>query len=365
MLRKLGSSSLQKGIGKTETEKEKVNRHGLRVKYTFESFVVGKGNELAKAAATAVVEKPGMVYNPLFIYGGVGLGKTHLMQSIGNSVIEKHPEKKVIYVTCEKFTNDFIRSVRGGNIEEFKNNYRTVDLLLIDDIQFIAGKEGTQEEFFHTFNALHQEDKQIVVTSDRPPKAIPALENRLTSRFEWGMIVDVGSPDLETRNAILEAKCLEKKYELDPQIIQLIAKSIQNNVRELEGALNKVIAYHQLNNTQPTGESVKSLLSSLSASPKKGALTPKQIISTVSEYYDIKTEDLTGGCRKKALVTPRQIIMYLMREELRSSYPAIGHELGGRDHTTAMHAYTKITKEVDDDERTRQDINLIRQKLYA
>jgi chromosomal replication initiator protein len=345
--------------------KEEKNGFGLNDRYTFDSFIVGKGNELAHAACQAVAQKPGEVYNPLFIYGGVGLGKTHLMQAIGHEAHKNFPKRKVIYVTCEKFTNEFIRSISQGNAEKFKEAYRSADVLLIDDIQFLAGKEGTQEEFFHTFNALHQHNKQIVISSDRPPKAIPALENRLVSRFEWGMIADIAQPDFETRVAILNAKCKEKDYPLSPEIVTLVANSVQSNVRELEGALNRIIAFHHLNNTTPSVNSVKSILSSTSHYQKRdGAITIKQIISLVADFYEIKIDGLMGNSRKKELVVPRQITMYLMREEGKCSYPTIGQELGNRDHTTAMHACEKIRRAVEEDEKIRQDINLIRQRLY-
>lgn len=340
------------------------SKNGLNPRYTFEAFVVGKGNELAKAASLAVSEKSGTVYNPLFLYGGVGLGKTHLMQAIGNHINTIFPQKKVVYITCEKFTNHFIQAVTRGEGERFKQLYRSVDVLLIDDIQFLAGKEGTQEEFFHTFNALHQNNKQIVITSDRPPKALPALEHRLISRFEWGMIADIAQPDLETRIAILKNKAQEKSYELDERIFHSIATQVQSNVRELEGALNRIIAYHELNNVEPSVESTKEILSSLTAQPKRRALTTKQLLNTVAEFFDISLVDLLGESRKRELVIPRQISMYLLREEIRCSYPSIGQELGGRDHTTAMHAYTKIAQELETNEKIRQDINLLRQRLY-
>ncbi|MFA5070267.1 MAG: chromosomal replication initiator protein DnaA [Patescibacteria group bacterium] len=345
-------------------EREYLEKFHLNPRYTFASFIVGKGNELAQAACTAVAEKPGLVYNPLFLYGGVGLGKTHLMQAIGNLIIEKHPEKKVIYVTCEKFTNEFIQSVSKGNAEDFKNTYRSADVLLIDDIQFLASKERTQEEFFHTFNTLHQSNKQIVVTSDRPPKSIPALEQRLVSRFEWGMIADIGQPDLETRIAILSQKCKEKNYKLSPEILNYVASNVQSNVRELEGALNRIMAWQDLSKNEPTLDSVKKLLTSVKPLPQRGGLTTKQIINTVSSFFDTKLEDLLGNSRKKELVLPRQVAMYLMREELKASFPNIGQELGARDHTTAMHACSKIAKEVENDGKLKQDIVLIRQRLY-
>ncbi|HJV32594.1 MAG TPA: chromosomal replication initiator protein DnaA [Patescibacteria group bacterium] len=337
----------------------------LNPRYTFENFIVGKTNELAHAAALAVTEKPGR-YNPLFVYGGVGLGKTHLLQAIGHKMIEMNPRTKVLYVTCERFTNEFIHAVRNGRGKEFKDTYRSLDLLLIDDIQFITGKEGTQEEFFHTFNTLHQSNKQIVLSSDRPPKAIQGIEQRLVSRFEWGMMVDISAPDLETRVAILESKCKEKHYELSREILSYVASSVQSNVRELEGTLNKIIAYHQFKNIKPSMESIRELVSSInSAAGSKKNLTPKDLLDTVAGYYDIALPDLLGKCREKRLSFPRQIIMYLMREELNSSYPAIGKMIGGRDHTTAIHAYTKIQNDLQEDEKLRHDLNLIRQRLYS
>ncbi len=336
----------------------------LNPKYTFETFVVGKGNELAHAAAIAVAENPGTKYNPLFIYGGVGLGKTHVLQAIGNEVIRRNPSMKVLYVTCEKFTNEFIHAVKNGRGKEFKDTYRTVDVLLIDDIQFLTGRDGTQEEFFHTFNTLHENNKQVVLTSDRPPKQIPALEHRLVSRFEWGMTADISSPDFETRIAILETKCKERNYNVDQDIVRYIATVVQSNVRELEGALNKVIAFHQFKNVKPTLESTKSLLASFSANQSKKSVTPKHILNTVAQYFDVSVADMLGACREKRLAFPRQIIMYLMREEISASYPSIGNEIGGRDHTTAMHAYDKIRRELEDNAKLRQDIDLIKQRIY-
>lgn len=341
-----------------------INKFGLNPRYTFANFVIGKGNELAHATSLAVTQKPGEVYNPLFIYGGVGLGKTHLMQAIGNQAVKEMPEKKILYVSCEKFTNDFIKSISTNQTDRFKDAYRSVDILLIDDIHFLAGKEGIQEAFFHTFNDLHQANKQIVITSDRPPKAIPALEDRLVSRFEWGMIADISIPDLETRTAILRSKMAEKNYKLSDEVINYLATSIQNNIRELEGALNKIVAYHQLNGDPPALENVKKILSAISATQNRKSITPKQIISVVAEFYDLKIENLLGSCRKKNLAGPRQIIMYLMREELKCSYPTIGQEVGNRDHTTAMHAYLKITQALEADEKINKDTRLIKERLY-
>ncbi|MCR4311994.1 MAG: chromosomal replication initiator protein DnaA, partial [Candidatus Uhrbacteria bacterium] len=333
--------------------------------YTFNTFVVGKQNELAHAAAQAVANQPGGTYNPLFIYGGVGLGKTHLLHGIANEIRRRNGNVRILYVTCERFTNDFINAIRSGKGKEFKDRYRNVDLLLIDDIQFITGKEGTQEEFFHTFNALHQENKQIVVCSDRPPRSIAGLEKRLQSRLEWGMLVDVGTPDLETRIAILQRKCMEKNFSLDRDILHYVASTIYSNVRELEGALNKIIAVHQFRGMQPTLEGVKPIVASFESENVRKTVTPRQLITVVSEYFDITIEDILGKSREKKLAFPRQIIMYLLREEMKNSYPAIGTELGGRDHTTAMHAYTKIAELLIADEKLQKDLELIKQKLYT
>ncbi len=337
---------------------------GLNQRYTFGNFIVGKGNELAHAAAQAVVTKPGTTYNPLFIYGGAGLGKTHLLQAIGQATLEKTSNCRVLYVTCERFVNDYIHAVRSGRGKEFKETYRTVDLLLVDDIQFITGKEGSQEEFFHTFNTLHQTNKQIVISSDRPPRAIATLEHRLLTRFEWGMMADISSPDLETRVAILETKCRERNFDLSREILLFLANVIQSNVRELEGALTKIIAVHQFKNLAPSLETIKPILTGFGQSGTRGSLSPRQVISIVAQYFDVPTDDLLGKSREKRLAFPRQIVMYLMREELKSSYPAIGHELGGRDHTTAMHAYDKISRELEANERFRQDFENLRQRLF-
>ncbi len=346
-------------------QKSTLSLFGLNPKYTFDTFIVGKGNELAHAAAHAVADRPGEAYNPLYIYGGVGLGKTHLIQAIGHAMIAQNPQTKIIYGSSEKFTNEFVSSVKEGRAKEFKDRYRTADLLLIDDIQFIGGKEQTQEEFFHTFNELHQQGKQVVLTSDRPPKQIPALEDRLRSRFEWGMTADISAPDLETRVAILESKAQEKKYHLSPQMFQMIATTIQSNIRELEGALNRVIAFHQLKGMEPTKESVKSILASFEAQSMKKSLTPKELIAEIAKFYDISIEDILGKSREKKLAFPRQIIMFLLREELKMSYPAIGDELGGRDHTTAMHAHSKIAREIENDLKLKQEIEMIKQRLYT
>ena len=338
---------------------------GLNPRYTFDSFVVGKANELAHAAAMAVATKPGVSYNPLFIYGGSGLGKTHLLHAIGRHIMQQNPKIRVLYVTSERFTNEFVQAVRGGQGKDFKDTYRNVDVLLVDDIQFISGKEGTQEEFFHTFNALHQADKQIVISSDRPPKDIQSLESRLLTRFEWGMIADVSSPDFETRIAILEAKTREKNVQLGNEILRYIAGTIQSNVRELEGALNKIVAYHQFKNTVPTLESVQAHLQSYVPSVPKRTVTPRRLMEIVTTYFDITIDELLGKSREQRLAFPRQIVMYLLRHEAKCSFPAIGDHIGGRDHTTAMHACSKIAELLKKDELLKRDMSLIREKLYT
>lgn len=338
-----------------------VNQYGLNSRYVFESFIVGRGNELAHAACLAVVNNLGKAYNPLFIYGGVGLGKTHLLQAIGNAVAKNNA--KILYVTSEKFTNNYIQAVRTGKAKEFKNLYRNVDLLLVDDVQFMGGKDGTQEEFFHTFNELQQNDKQIVLTSDRPPKSIPAIEKRLMSRFESGMVADVGKPDIETKIAILEKKSIEKGCPLTKEILSYIAEHVQNNIRELEGALTKVIASHQFKGLTPSIKSVKEILNDYVSNIQLKSLSPKEVIEATAKFYNLTYKDLTGQSRKRELVWPRQVAIFLIREELGTSYPAIGTELGGRDHTTAMHSYNKIYQEVKEkgNEKAKQEIESIRQ----
>lgn len=349
----------------TQPTKNYTNEFGINEKYLFQNYIVGKNNELAHAASQAVAKSPGQVYNPLFLYGGVGLGKTHLVQAIGNQVLQQNPDARIMYASCEKFTNDFINAIKQGKANEFHEKYRNIDVLLIDDIQFITGKEGTQEAFFHTFNALHQANKQIVITSDRPPKAIATLEERLQSRFECGLIADVSHPDVETRLAILDSKCTDKNFELEQEILSYLAEHISDNVRELEGALNRIIAQHQLQDITPTLDSVKKMLTGMKVSGKKRAITSKELIDIVINFYDIALADVLGASRKKALVIPRQIIMYLLREEMRKSFPQIGEELGGRDHTTAMHAYEKVNRLLEQDEQMKQEISSIRQQLYA
>jgi chromosomal replication initiator protein len=349
---------------KTSFAPDPTNAFGLNPKYAFDTFIVGRQNEMASAAARAVVDRPGEVYNPLFLYGGVGLGKTHLMQAVGNALVAKNPSIRVLYCTCEKFTNDFIQTLRSGHAKEFRDRYRNVDLLMIDDIQFIAGKKETQEEFFNTFNHLHQTNKQIILTSDRPPKAILA-EERLLSRLEWGLTSDIGQPDFETRIAILEAKCKEKNFSMDREILNVIANTVTANIRELEGALVKIMANCQLRNISPTADFVKQILQSFSPSAGKRSATPKQVLSVIAEYFDVPLNELLGASREKRLAHPRQVAMFLLRQELKVSYPAIGMEVGGRDHTTAMHAYEKITRCKEEDLKLKQDLEILKEKIYT
>ena len=305
----------------------------LNPRYTFANFIVGSANRLAHAASLSVAERPGHAYNPLFLYGGVGLGKTHLMHAVGNQVIARFPRKRVVYATSEKFTNEFITSIQQGKIDEFRARYRRIDLLLIDDIQFIADKERTQEEFFHTFNAIHEDGKQIVLSSDRPPKAILTLEERLRSRFEWGLIADLTAPDLETRIAILRAKAEEGAVPITSDVIEFIARKVVSNIRELEGALNRIVAFASMGATPISIELAQAVLSNVLYNPKKRQVTPERIARAVSDYYSVPMDALQGQKRDKAIVMPRQIAMFLMREETDVSLSRIGAELGGRDHS--------------------------------
>jgi len=337
----------------------------INARYTFANFIVGSANRLAHAASLSVAERPGHAYNPLFLYGGVGLGKTHLMHAIGNQVATKFPRKRVVYATSEKFTNEFITSIQQGKIDEFRARYRRIDLLLIDDIQFIADKERTQEEFFHTFNAIHEDGKQIVLSSDRPPKAILTLEERLRSRFEWGLIADLTAPDLETRIAILRAKAEEGAVPITSDVIEFIARKVVSNIRELEGALNRIIAYASMGAMPISIELAQAVLSNVLYNPKKRQITPERIAKAVSEYYGVGLDALRGQKRDKAIVVPRQIAMFLMREETDVSLLRIGAELGGRDHSTVLHACDKITRESAGNDELRREIAAVRELIYA
>ncbi len=337
----------------------------LNPRYTFANFIVGSANRLAHAASLSVAERPGHAYNPLFLYGGVGLGKTHLMHAIGTQVIAKFPRKRVVYATSEKFTNEFITSIQQGKIDEFRARYRRIDLLLIDDIQFIADKERTQEEFFHTFNAIHEDGKQIVLSSDRPPKAILTLEERLRSRFEWGLIADLTAPDLETRIAILRAKAEQGAVPITSDVMEFIARKVVSNIRELEGALNRIVAYAAMG-SMPIGiELAQAVLSNVLYNPKKRQITPERIVKAVSDYYGVDLDALRGQKRDKAIVVPRQIAMFLMREETDVSLLRIGAELGGRDHSTVLHACDKINRESAASDEMRREIAAVRELIYA
>ena len=334
----------------------------LNPRYLFDNFIVGPFNELAHAAGWAISQNPGQVYNPLFIYGGVGLGKTHLLQAIGNEITKTFPQKKVKYIPTEKFVSEVISAIRNRQTDPLKAKYQKIDVLIIDDVQFLAGKEKTQEEFFYNFNSLYEKNKQIILSSDRPAKAITSLAERLRSRFEGGMIADISLPDLETRIAILKSKCQERKIDFPEDILNYIASSIKQNIRELEGALNILTAYQKLNNSQPDLKTVKSLLKNLTSTRNK-VVNAKRIIHFVANFYDLREKELISTSRKREIVVPRQIAMYLLRKELKASFPFIGRKLGGKDHTTAIHAYEKICKEIEKDESLGEEIGLIRQRI--
>jgi chromosomal replication initiator protein len=338
--------------------------NNLNPKYTFENLIIGGNNELANAACVAVSQNLGKIYNPLFIYGGVGLGKTHLIQSIGNEILRKNPSFKVKYITSERFTSNLIDALQNQKINDFKEYYQQIDILIIDDIQFISGKEKTQEEFFHIFNHLYQLNKQIVLSSDRPPKAIQILEERLRSRFEGGMIADVSQPDFETRLAILQKKVSDEGLEINQNALDFIATNIKNNIRELEGALNRLIVSAQLAKKEITLDFAIGQLSELISSGKKKGVNYKHILKAVSSFYDITLDDLILKNRKKELVRPRQVAMYLLRSEIDFSFPGIGEKLGGRDHTTAIHAYEKISKNIELDPKLSEELYQIREQIY-
>lgn len=324
----------------------------LNNKYTFETFVVGNNNRFAHAAAIAVGDKPGESYNPLFLYGGVGLGKTHLMHAIGNRILQNNRNAKILYVTSEKFTNQLINAIKDNKNEVFRNKYRTIDVLLIDDIQFIAGKERVQEEFFHTFNALYEDKKQIIISSDKPPREIQFLEDRLKSRFEWGLLADISCPDYETRLAILRKKAQEEKILVDDSILANIANKIDSNIRELEGVFNKIIATASLTHTPITIELAENTINEFKAASEK-VLSSDFVKETVAKYFNINKDDLASNKRSNEIAFPRQIAMYLCREVANMSYPKIGEDFGNRDHSTVMHACKKIEKEIKDKNNTK------------
>ena len=331
----------------------------LNPKYTFDTFVIGNSNRFAHAACVAVAESPARAYNPLFLYGGVGLGKTHLMHAIGHHIITQKKDAKVVYVSSEKFTNELINSIKDDRNEEFRNKYRNVDILLIDDIQFIAGKERTQEEFFHTFNSLHEANKQIIISSDRPPKEIPTLEDRLRSRFEMGLITDIQAPDFETRIAILRKKAQMENIEVSNEVTTYIAKNIKSNIRELEGALTRVIAYSSLTNRTISFDLAVEALKDIITTTKNEEITVNRIKEKVASVFNIKMEDFNSKKRTRSIAYPRQIAMYLSRELTDLSLPKIGEEFGGRDHTTVIHAHDKIVKDIQVNEEIKSKINKI------
>ena len=337
----------------------------LNPKFQFQHFVVGNNSRFAHAACRAVAETPAKAYNPLFLYGGVGLGKTHLMHAIGHAVLEKHHRRRVAYVTSEKFMNEMISSIQEGRMNDFRTRYRTVDVLLVDDIQFLAGKDRTQEEFFHTFNSLHELNRQIVISSDRPPKEIPTLEDRLRSRFSWGLIADIQAADFETRVAILKSKVGPYARLVPEDVLSFIAHKIQKNIRELEGALIRVIAHASLNRSAVNVDMAARLLQDVIPSTETRTLSMETISRTVANFYHISLEEMKGKRRDKHIVFPRQVAMYLIREETASSLPAIGQAFGGRDHTTVLHSYEKISTDSKEDQRLQADLRKLRELLYS
>ncbi len=343
--------------------KQRTGAPKLNRRYTFSTFIVGSCNRLAHAAALGVAENPGNSYNPLFIYSGSGLGKTHLLHAIGWVALRSCP--RIMYVTAEQFTNEFITAIRERRSDDFRNKYRCVDVLLLDDIQFIAGKEQTQEGLFHTFNDLHTANSQIVISCDRPPKSLTLLEDRLRSRFEWGLIVDMQPPDLETRVAILQTKAEEQKSSLPTDVLDFIARRIQKNIRELEGALNRVLAYARLTKSPLTVELASQALADITSDAHKRALTPDAIKNVVANFFGVSPDALSGKRRDKTTSLARQMVMYLLREELQCSWTQIGRELGNRDHSTILHGYHKVSEDVNTDHALRRDLLEIKEALYS
>jgi len=345
------------------TPRQKANTNGLNPRYTFSNFIVGSSNDLAYSACQAVAKNPGVKYNPLFLYGGVGLGKTHLMQAVGNEITDKNPETSVLYISSETFVNDFLESIRFKK-KGFADKYRNVDVLIVDDMQFIAGKEKTQEEFFHTFNALHQANKQIIISSDKPPRNIPTLTERLRSRFEWGMSIDIQMPDFETRCAILEAKAAASSVVINRETVEYLAKNIKSNIRELEGALNQLLAYSEMRGVPADISTAEGLIGTVRRS-RPQHLTAKQIVDKTAKHFQLSPAEICSAKRDKHIVTPRQIAMYLLRSELHLSFPRIAQELGRKDHTTAIHSVEKIEKAIKLDFMIREQVADIRENLYV
>jgi chromosomal replication initiator protein len=339
-------------------------RQGLNERYTFENFVVGAGNELAYAACQAIANRPGNKYNPLFIYGGVGIGKTHLIQAVGNNVLANKPSARIVYASTEQFVQEFVDSLRiKKNTSDFAGFYRNADVLIVDDVQFLAGKERVQEEFFHTFNTLYQANKQIIMSSDKPPKDIPTLEDRLRSRFAWGMTIDMQTPDFETRCAILQIKANSLEFSLPQDVIEFLATRVQNNIRELEGALNQLIAFCEMRSVEPDIRIVTTMFEGAKGRPKH--ISSRSIIERTAKHFHISIDDILGPKRDKDIVVPRQIAMYMLRSELHLSFPKIAHELGRKDHTTAIHSIEKIQREMTFDSPIRQYVNELKERLYA
>ncbi len=338
-------------------------RQGLNERYTFDNFVVGSGNELAYAACQAIAQNPGTKYNPLFIYGGVGIGKTHLIQAVGNAISAKKPSSHVVYISSEQFVQEFLDAIRYKKNTDFAGFYRSADVLIVDDMQFIAGKEKTQEEFFHTFNALHQANKQIIISSDKPPKDIPTLEERLRSRFAWGMSIDMQAPDFETRCAIVQTKAVGHGISLVQPVVEYLATHVQTNIRELEGALNQLLAFCEMRGLEPELGIATSLLGSSKSRPKH--VSAKQVVERTARHFQVPLEEILGPKRDRDIVVPRQIAMYMLRSELHLSFPKIARELGRKDHTTAIHSVEKIEKESQLDADIRTAIAEIKERLYA
>jgi chromosomal replication initiator protein len=336
----------------------------LNGRYKFDTFVVGSNNELAYAACSSIVEAPGENYNPLFVYGGVGLGKTHLLQATGNAIQQNHPQLKIKYLSMERFANELLNALQTSKAREFKKDYIQLDVLIIDDVQFLAKKEKTQEEFFHVFETLYQLGKQVILSSDRPPKSIPTLEDRLRSRFEGGMMADISKPDLETRIAIIQKKLNEKNFKLNKKTVQYLAENIYNNIRELEGALNKIIVTYQLKNSSPNFEEIEELTQDIISSNRKEGLAPEKIIQAVAEFFDVSPDEISSHCRKKRLIKPRQVTIYLIREDIGRSFPEIGQIIGGRDHSTTIYAHKKITKELENNKMLNDHLKFIREKFF-
>jgi chromosomal replication initiator protein len=338
-------------------------RQGLNERYTFDNFIVGAGNELAYAACQAIAAQPGTKYNPLFLHGGVGIGKTHLIQAVGNAVLAKNPNARIVYASTEQFVQEFVDALRFRKTTDFAKHYRGADVLIVDDMQFIAGKEKIQEEFFHTFNALHQGNRQIIISSDKPPRDIPTLEERLQSRFVMGMTIDMQIPDFETRCAIIQTKATQHETELPPDVVEYLANLVQSNIRELEGVLNQLLAFCEMRELQPDLEIATSLLGSTKSRPKH--INSRQIIERIARHFQISMEEILGPKRDKDIVVPRQIAMYMLRSELHMSFPKIAHELGRKDHTTAIHSVEKIAKESRLDAELRDTIQNIKDRLYV